>query len=498
MKIVIADDENPVRYALRSMIGEMDASWTIAGETSNGEGLLGLLSEHRPNVAIVDIRMPGMDGLEAIRRGKLLSPMTKWIILSGYSDFRFAQEALKLGASEYMLKPVGPEELERALYATYKDGRDLLLLHNERFGCNLSALVNGLISVRLEDREGIFHQGSFMGAVFELDRPAGGLGRAEAHEAFYRSLTDCLEAHLHSGVLLAVVTLPGGELAAVSARESGNRCGGKRQAADFFEAVKRIAASASGPDEAITVLMTGECRGFKELGGRLSLLQRVRDLRFFCGFGEAIEYEAWQGTAGREELLAIGRLLSAGLEYLQDRQYLNFQNALSELEPLWSKWEIGGRESEKRSLLRYLRHAAAGIRLPEDGLAEGMIVELRSYGEKVLREGKSKEDARHDVVAQVLRHIERHYAEEVGIGQLADLLNVSPSYLSTQFHKKTGMTFMKYLTQLRMGKAEELLIGTRLQIKQIAEEVGYFSTRHFTKLFTEAYGKYPSDYRKPV
>ncbi|SFI34753.1 two-component system, response regulator YesN [Paenibacillus sp. UNC496MF] len=498
MKLVIADDEYPVRYAIKSMIGEMDAAWTVAGEATNGGELLRLLAEHRPNVAIVDVRMPEMSGLDAIREGRKASPLTKWIILSGYSDFRYAQEALKLGASEYMLKPVRSEELERALFATYKDGRDMLLLHNERFGSNLSALINGLLSVQAEERDGIFYTGRFRGAVFEPDRPAGGPDRAAAHGAFYRALTECVRTHAHCGVRLAVVPLPGGELAAVGAWEQarGQEEGG-RQVAEFFGAVFGLAARASGAEEAVTVLTTGECRGFKELSARLARLQQLRDLRIFRGFGGTVDYAELNGLAEKRGLESLGRQLAAALELLRDGRYLNAQNAIAELEPSWAAWESESGEAEKRSLLRYMRHVLPGLGLADGGEIGGVPRALKAYGERALRERQSKEAERVDPVAQVLRYVEQHYAEEVGIGQIADLLNVSPSYLSTLFHKRTGVTFMKYLTRLRMGKAEELLLGTRLQVKQIAEAVGYFSTRHFTKLFTETYGKYPSDYRKP-
>ncbi|QHW30961.1 response regulator [Paenibacillus rhizovicinus] len=498
MKLVVADDENLVRFSIRSMIGEMDAAWVIAGEATNGEALLELLAEQQPGVAIVDIHMPGLNGLEAIRQGKALSPMTKWIILTGHSDFAFAREAVKLGASDYLLKPIGTDDLERALYATYKDGREMILLHNERFGSNLSALLHGLIAVRQEDREGVFHQGSFMGAVFEQDLPAGGTARAEAHAAFYRRLTACIDRHLAGGIHLAIVTLPGGELAAVGAWNAVQGCEGKRQTGAFFEDALREAALASSGEEAVTVLATGQCRGFKELNARLAELQQLRELRFFYGFGGVIEHGSLQAATGWQERLTLGRKLSAAIDYLHEGRLLNFQNAAMELEPALAGWELAAAESEKRSLLKYIGHAAPGIRLAEGSSGSAVAQEFRLHGERMLRRLKSKEVGPSDVVSQVLLYVDRHYAEEVAIGQIADLLNVTPSYLSTLFHKKTGLTFMKYLTRLRMGKAEELLLGTRMSIKQIAEAVGYFSTRHFTKLFTEAFGKYPSDYRKSV
>jgi two-component system response regulator YesN len=101
-----------------------------------------------------------------------------------------------------------------------------------------------------------------------------------------------------------------------------------------------------------------------------------------------------------------------------------------------------------------------------------------------------------DLVDQMLRYIDQHYMKNIGLNQIAGELNVTPSYLSALFHKKTGTTFIKYLTRLRILKAKELLLGTNLQIRQIAEQVGYHSTRYFTRLFVDMVGEFPSDFRK--
>ena len=172
MKVVIADDESLVRYTLRSMINEMEAPWQIVGESTNGEELMDLLAEHQPNVAIVDIRMPKMNGLEAILLGKAKSPLTKWIILSGYSDFQYAQEALRLGVSQYLLKPVSPADLERALFDTYKDNKELMILHNQQFCNHLSALSNGLISIQQGTRMALFIIAALSERRFSFDVPA--------------------------------------------------------------------------------------------------------------------------------------------------------------------------------------------------------------------------------------------------------------------------------------------------------------------------------------
>ena len=115
MRIVIADDEQWVRAALKSMLLEIDPELEIAGEAADGQQMMKVIEICQPDMAFVDIRMPGMDGLEAIERVKAASRDTSWVILSGFSDFPYAQKAITLGVKEYLLKPVKLEELRLAL-----------------------------------------------------------------------------------------------------------------------------------------------------------------------------------------------------------------------------------------------------------------------------------------------------------------------------------------------------------------------------------------------
>lgn len=96
MRVLVADDEKLSRVSLISMLEESERDISIAGEATNGEDLLNALSKMQPDVAFVDIRMPKMNGLEAIEHGRKLSPHTQWVILSGFSEFDYARKALSL------------------------------------------------------------------------------------------------------------------------------------------------------------------------------------------------------------------------------------------------------------------------------------------------------------------------------------------------------------------------------------------------------------------
>ena len=496
MKLVIADDESLVRYTLRSMINEMEAPWQIVGESTNGEELMDLLAEHQPNVAIVDIRMPKMNGLEAILLGKAKSPLTKWIVLSGYSDFQYAQEALRLGVSQYLLKPVSPADLERALFDTYKDNKELMILHNQQFCNHLSALSNGLMSIQQGDTDGIIHHSGFIGATIFFDVPANAKNsESSAPNEFYKQVHHCIHDHLIYGINMALFTLPSGELSAVGAWDPEKNSEGRQQINHFFDRIAELAGQFPVHKAIITLFVTGEAQGFKEMSEMLLQLQQWKGLRTICGIGGRMTYEDLKQETQKPGKLAVGGMISAAQQHIQDRMYLNYQSSVNELEHMLANSDLLTCRESKCAFHLFVRHTL-DVDLTAQSTCSEVVRELRQYGEQLLREQTTKDNPPSDLAQQVIQYIDKNYMNDIGIAQIAGQLSVSSNYLSTVFHKKTGVTFMKYLTRIRMIKAGEMLLNTNLQIKQIAEGVGYFSTRHFTKLFTEAFEQYPSDYRK--
>ena len=114
MLILICDDENIVRVGLISMLEELEPGKHTFIEANNGVELIEMASQN-PDVAFVDIEMPLMNGLEAIEKALDICPKTKWFILTGYSEFTYAQRALRLGITDYLLKPVGKKEISQAM-----------------------------------------------------------------------------------------------------------------------------------------------------------------------------------------------------------------------------------------------------------------------------------------------------------------------------------------------------------------------------------------------
>ena len=102
-----------------------------------------------------------------------------------------------------------------------------------------------------------------------------------------------------------------------------------------------------------------------------------------------------------------------------------------------------------------------------------------------------------DLVDRINAYVDEHYMDQIGINTIADMIDISPNYLSRIYKLKTGENFIDHLTGVRMKKARELMSGGQTSsVRETAERVGYFSTRYFTKVFLKNTGMLPSEYMK--
>lgn len=124
LKVVVIEDEELVRRGIVMAVDWASVDCEVVGEASNGEAGLELIARERPDIVVTDIRMPRMDGLEMLRRLREEGCGASVILLTAYSDFTYAQSALKLGAVDYLLKPFHDGELEAAVQRISDRGRE--------------------------------------------------------------------------------------------------------------------------------------------------------------------------------------------------------------------------------------------------------------------------------------------------------------------------------------------------------------------------------------
>ncbi len=151
MRILIADDEKLVRFSVRSILEEIWESGIAGGsltleEASSGSELVTCVGSFRPHLVFADIRMPGISGLEAIEKCVSAHPCIKWIVLSGYSEFEYARKAITLKVLDYLLKPVGPDEVRISLGKAIAELKEDRIVRNSIFEKKMLSLTSNLSS----------------------------------------------------------------------------------------------------------------------------------------------------------------------------------------------------------------------------------------------------------------------------------------------------------------------------------------------------------------
>ena len=144
--IVVAEDEELLLNNLISKIEKTDKDFQVVGKAQTGSQAYDLVEQYTPDVVITDIRMPVMDGIALLTKVREQFPLTKFIITSGYSDFEYARSAIALQVSDYLLKPVDPEELERVLLKIKKEFQITKASYEEVFNLGTTRMTSTQIA----------------------------------------------------------------------------------------------------------------------------------------------------------------------------------------------------------------------------------------------------------------------------------------------------------------------------------------------------------------
>lgn len=498
MKILIADDEKMVRVSLTSMLEEIDLPLEIIGEAKNGQEFIDMLEKCTPDIAFVDIKMPKLNGLEAIKIGKTISPYTQWIILTGFSQFDYAQEAIRLGASNYLLKPVSPEELEETLKILMEQHKECSIALNKEFERDVISLYHDPDFIEEGNTENIISKANLIGAVFCMDSYLDEKHKVEYQRKFFHTLHSIIDELLGNTIRIALFNLSNGDLATVCAWNFMQKREDKQLIDTYFKKVEQLVSQFSGSQFSITILQTDECHCYQSFYNQLRQVQRLAPLRVILGLGTKWMLQDLTLNGKDAAKLNFCSLLIHLCKYYHKKMYLQYVQTLQDIKKILSDTEFIKNAKVKKNISDFLL-CSIHCKLEENQGVDMWIKTLSDHGEYLLIQNKTEKTEQPDIVSQIISFIEQNYMHDIGIGTIAKELNITPNYLSSLFHKKTGRKFTDYLTEVRILNAKRLLTANpRMQIKQVAEKVGYYSARHFTKLFVKLVGCYPSEYQKTL
>ena len=499
--------------------------YEFCGEAGDGELAYPMIQRLRPDIVITDIRMPFMDGLELSRLIRRELPDIEIIILSGYQEFEYAKEAIKLGVAQYLSKPINGEELlaeleelsakieekrratqirERYLKEmeenTLRERKKLfqslvvgdntaaeLLESAERLGIDLSAPWYNIILFKTQSLR--HAQDEYSGSLIRIEEELRSLEDGTTVVSFDRNLEG-------KAFLLKAESEEQLQLQQQEYIEKIKDIMEKYEHVRYFGGIGR-------PVNRLRELPAS----FEQASHAFAHRYLVQDSRILDGgyLAQGTEEEHFdikQVNPKQIDRTRIQEFLKQGdreevvyfvEEFFRDlsnkalqsnifRQYITMDAyfcVADFLESLSTDTQDPGHDEKTQqdsdSAIQYI------IRILDKAL------EARD------RAASSRYD---DVVEQVMKYIEENYAEEeLSLNLLASHVNFSPNHLSMIFSQQTGMSFIKYLTDYRMNKAKELLRCTGKRSSLISQEVGYKDPHYFSYLFKKTQGMTPTQYR---
>lgn len=522
-KLIVVDDEEIVREGIEHNIEWSDLGFEFVGSFENGVDAVAGVDELRPAVIITDICMPYLDGLDLTQHVLAQYPRTKVVLLTGFGEFEYAQRAVKLGAYDYVLKPITAAEL-RALLSRLREKLDdearqsakLLTVSREQAEAretHIREITERIIS------GGLSTTGGAPAEIADELRSAGVTLPAAAGVVLVASF-DRDQAIASAPSLLSSAEVFGGiecssfidhddRFVAIVCGET-ERLAGERASI----AAREMVAKAPGRfDRSLTIGVGGSFSSVE--GFRASYREAVRcvEYRFVVGGARVI--------TSRDLPRSIGEARGGGSEWSP-----SFRSAASTLvRALWAcdRDEAGhaielltaemADDFMSQARLRLQVHAIlvriSDLRSEVDDppIAIDALEEVPSLDavRRRLREIcasfietriRHRETYGGSKAEEACDYIEMHYAwPALTLGALCSELGVSPSYFSSIFKSHVGKTFVEYLTQVRVDHAKQLLSTTDLKSYQVAERVGYADQHYFSSLFKKATGRSPTEFR---
>ena len=495
MKIIIADNEKLIRYTIKSMLEEIKTENQVIGEAKDGEELVELIKKYAPDVAFVDIKMPKLNGLEAIKIAKNYSPETKWIILSSYSEFEYAKEAISLNAYEYLLKPVSPDKLEDTLSAILKLEENNNITTNETFENEINSLIYNTRSFD-EKKLNQYLKSNFIGTNFIFDSHLNENDKSKLQINFCSSVRECISKSISKFIKIALITMPNGNISIICTWDKDTENTNDKKIDDFLKKLIIIVKNHSSESFFITIFKTKTCQSFLEINKQLEDLDQLSKFRITTDLGitaSFCEIEKKISVDLNHTLINLNNLLIELSDSYREKSYLGFIKRTEQIESL-----VNNEISESKTvsnILNFLKHTI-NLNPPDLKSFSEIVKALKNHADTLLEENNNDEKNSTDIITSVNKYIDKNFAQDIGIAQIAYKLNLTPNYLSYLFHKHTGVTFIKYLKKIRILKAKELLIKHGSKVNDVAKKVGYYSPQYFSKLFKKECGCHPSEYNK--
>lgn len=492
-KVVVVDDEQMAVKAICRIIEKHCSQFEVVGTAGNGHEALEVIRNASPDLVLTDIDMPLMNGLELARQASVELPSLCFVIISGYQDFEYAQDAIRSGVLDYLTKPIVPSRM----LSTMKNVEEKLrrFYYDRRNGIFRKLCMGETIA--LEEMQKFFPYREFYAALLRengLPRRYSPAKEPELYGTIDETYTVYGRDNMEQLFLIPREML------------------GRQPLIDYMT---KIALRQKTEGSYITLLY------YSEAFSRWSISGKIRDLYYWLntlstvGFSQTVDLDEKQILLNRlptPDTTELSEVLQEMEQYAKTGRYGQLQKCI---EKAFVQWEQEKRpqiwlEQAARRILNFIRKQTGD----EDSLIESEYqfedAFYYSTSMKLLRQNlytlffrfaeKEKENLKvdsPDYFENVKTYLNTHLSQPLSLQELSDLFAISQTYMSKLFRKYTHQSYNQYLTGIRMERAKQLMEeDNALLIREIAKLVGYHDPFYFSRVFHSYTGKSPSDYNK--
>lgn len=502
MRIVIVEDEIAIREGLKKMISA-NTSHTVIGTCKDGPEGIAFIRERRPDLVITDIRMNEMNGLEMLERLKEQGIEIYSIVISGYAEFEYARKAISLQAEDYLLKPVSIDALQSVLdrienkhveskYQVVKKSESYVreyFFGNTREQEEAKQALNGILKEEKDDIYGIIigYFGSLKKNQLEdVEYPLRSIKR-QFPELIY---LETWEEHINCRILILK-----GNFAEVEA---------------FADAFDEKAKYDYQQQKREIPWCMNTCDSMEDWKNCFEKAQKMLTGYFAKGSHGLLRVEESAEESMKEFKYSVQierKILSA----LEIGSYENMSAGINEFLAQTISEEYGAEEirngavkliTRMMDIAKEINQKAYESLLEKDYLKALFLAYTQTEIRDILMkcgnticDRKKKESISNYTISRTIEYIRTHYQEGISLEKTAEILNITPEYLSMLFKREMGMNFSVFLKEFRISHAKRLLKGTDMKIYEVAQECGYSNSNYFTKVFKEVTGISPAEYR---
>ena len=527
-RILLADDEGIMLESLKTIILSNFADKCTVATAKTGRAVIEQAGEFRPDIVFMDIQMPGINGIDAIKEIRKFNNSAIFIVVTAYDKFGYAQQALSLGVLDYLTKPVSKKTIldvliramEKVDAEKKKRSEDLKI--KEKFDTVIPMVESGLVNTLLfQDAEA-----------------------ASAKE--YKSLLEISEDNGY--VVIVQFGVPGknGELE--------NAVGMSVKAQGFYtrfrEIVKGYFDCIVGPIMGNKIVLLVPCaeKGFS-YEERAQTVERTRnmmhkldadiDVQFRAGIGDIKPFLELRNSYEEALQSLTGNLRVAQFRDVPNKPFYeeNYPDETErEIFHCLEKADMEGMKNAANSFFDWMvtnyRDHFEDVRLKclefvlyaerimfttgvkqysflyrsqyrkeideaedYDTLHGWFIRKLEQCCTNIAAKPKAMTDS---AVMKARTYIDGNYGRDLSLDEVSKAVDISPYYFSKLFKEETGENFIEYLTKVRISRAKELLTDPNVSIKEVCASSGYSDPNYFSRIFKKYEGVTPSEYREKI